>query len=133
MKKRKLFTSMLTFAFASLFVFASCTNKTKQEEAKEDLREDVVEIRQDLNEDMRDFKNYTYSEREKFVKDANEELEDINEDIQEMKAELDRAGDNISAETKAAYHKSIAELEQLRDDYKKNIDKVQNSTEDKWD
>ena len=49
MKKRILITSMLTFAFASLFVLSSCTNQTKQEEAREDIREDVVEIRQDMN------------------------------------------------------------------------------------
>lgn len=133
MKKRKLFTSMFTFALASLFVFASCTNKTKQEEAKEDLKEDVVELKQDIEEEIRDFKNYTYADREKFLTDANEELDGINKDIAEMKAELDRTGDNISAESKAAYQKSIAELERLRDDYKKNIDKVQNSTEDKWE
>ena len=113
MKKRILITSMLTFAFASLFVLSSCTNQTKQEEAREDIREDVVEIRQDLNEEMRDFKNYSYAEREKFVADANEELDDINENIEEMKAELDRAGDNISAETRVAYQKGIVDLEQI--------------------
>ncbi len=133
MKKRRFIGSMLTFAFASIFVLASCTNKTKQEQAREDLQEDVVEIRQDLNEEMRDFKNYTYAQREKFLRDANEELDEINEEIDEMKAELDRAGDNISVETKAAYNKSIAELEIMRDNFKKNIDRVENSTEDKWE
>lgn len=133
MKKRRFIVSMLTFVFASLFVLASCTNKTKQEEAKEDIREDVVEIRQEIEEEMRDFNNYTYSQKEKFLDDANEELEDINEEIDEMKADLDRAGNNISAETRAAYEKGIAELEIMRDSYKKNIDKVQDSTEDTWE
>ena len=133
MKKRNLFGSMLVFAFASIFVFAACTNKTKQEKAKEDLQEDILEIRQEVEEDMRDFRNYTYAEKEKFLYDANEELKDINEEIDEMKAELDKAGSNISAETRAAYQKGIAELETLRDNYKKNVDKVQNSTEDTWE
>ena len=42
MRKRKFLGTMLTFAFASLFVFASCTNKTNQEEAREDINEEVV-------------------------------------------------------------------------------------------
>ena len=133
MKKGKFFGSMLTIAFASIFVLASCTNKTKQEEAREDVKEDVIELKQDVKEDMRDFNNYTYVEKEKFVADANEELKGINAEIAELKAELDRAGDTFSVETKAAYNKSIVELEVLRDEYKKNIDKVQNSTEETWD
>ena len=133
MKRKKIFTSMLTFALASLFVFASCTNKTKQEEVKEDINDDMIELKQDIKEDMRDFNNYTYAEKDKFVTDANDELANINDDIAEMKAELDRAGDNISAKSKAEYQKSIAELERLRDEYKNNIDKVQKSTESTWD
>lgn len=133
MKKRKFTGSMLTLAFASLLVLASCTNKTKQEEVREDLHEDMIELRQDANENMRDFSNYTYVEREKFVVDANNELDHINSEIAELQSELNRAGDKFSAETKAAYHQSIAELEKLRDNFKKNIDKVQNSREDDWD
>ena len=133
MKNRKFMTSMLTVVFASLFLLASCTNKTKQEEAREELHENMIELRQDIDEDMRDFSNYKYDEREKFVVDANDELDRINQDIAELKAELNRAGDNISAETKAAYEKSIAELEKMRDDYKYNINKVQNSTEATWE
>ena len=56
MNKRKLFTLVLTFAFASLFVLTSCTNQTKQEEAKEELREDMIELKQDIDEEMRDFR-----------------------------------------------------------------------------
>ena len=39
MKKRKLFESLLVVAFVSVFVLASCTNKTKQEEGREDVIE----------------------------------------------------------------------------------------------
>ena len=82
---------------------------------------------------MRDFKNYTYDQREKFLTDANEELDEINEEIDEMKAQLKRAGDNISAETRAAYEKAIVELEVMRDAYKKNVEEVENSTKDNWE
>ena len=133
MKKRKFIPLMLTFTFASMFVLASCTNKTNQEEAREDIREDLIELKQEVNEDVKDFNNYTYAEKDKFVVDANSELDNINVEIADLKAELDKAGDNFSAETKAAYKKSIAELEQLRDDFKKKIDKVQNSTESTWE
>jgi hypothetical protein len=132
MKKRKFFTSMITFAVASVFVFASCTNpnKTKQDESNLETNKIAVEIKKDT---LRDFSKYTYTERDKFVKDANEELDKINRDIDKLKAELENAGDNISAETRATYEKNIAELEKARDDFKTELDKVQDSSEDAWE
>ena len=50
-----------------------------------------------------------------------------------MKGELEKAGDNISAETKAAYEKGIADLEEMRDAFKKSVGKVENSTKDNWE
>lgn len=133
MKKRKFFGSMLTFALASVFVLSSCTNKTKQEETREDINEEVIELKQDAQENMHDFKNYSYTQKEKFVKDANEELDKMNREIDKLKAELDSAGDQISAETRASYEKGIADMEKVRDDFKKNVEKAQNSTEDTWE
>ena len=63
MRKRRFIGSMLTFVIASTFVLVSCTNKTKQEEAREEINEEVVEIKQDIDEAIRDFKSYTYSQR----------------------------------------------------------------------
>ena len=133
MKKTKFFGSMLTLAFSALFVFASCTNKTKEEQAKEDLNGDLIEVREGINEDIRDFNNYTYEDRDKLVKDTNDELQDMNEDIADLKAELVEKGDVLTAETRAAYERNIAELEVLRDNYRDNIARVQNSTEANWE
>lgn len=133
MNKRIRFTTMLTFVVVSLFVFASCTNRTKEEGKKEDFSEDVMEVKEEIEEEIKDFKEYTFAERDKFVKSAREELKEINKKIDELKAELAKAGDNVSAVSKAAYQKSIEELEQLRDDYKESIEKLQNSTEKTWE
>lgn len=135
MKKRKFFTSMITFAVASVFVLASCTNpnKTKQDEVVLENNETVVVIDHDYDDTRRDFSKYTYSERDIFVTDANEELDNINRDIDRLKAELKNAGDNISAETRANYEKNIAELEKTRDEYKVELNKANNSTEATWE
>lgn len=133
MKEKRFLGSMLIIALASIFVLTSCVNKTKQDQTREEVKEEVVEIKQELDEERRDFNNYSYSQKKRFLQDANEELDDINEEIDEMKEELKKAGNNISAETRAAYEKGIADLETMRDDYKKNIDKVENSTEDNWE
>lgn len=132
MKKKKFFTLMITLAVASVFVFASCTNpsKTEQDETNLGTNEIAVEIKKDT---LKDFSKYTYTERDKFVIDANEELDKINRDIDKLKAELENAGDSISAEAKAGYEKNIAELEEARDDYKNQLDKVQDSSEDAWE
>ena len=86
MKKRKLVGLVLTFA--SIFVLASCTNKTKQEEVKKDINEDIIELKEEAHEEMYDFNNYTYAQKDKFVKDANKKLDDLNLEIEKLKTEL---------------------------------------------
>ena len=131
MKKRKLLGLVLTFA--SVFILASCANKTKQEEVREDINDDVVEFREEAHEEMHDFNNYTYTQKDKFVKDANEKLDDLNREIDRLKTELKNAGDNISAESRASYEKSIATLEKNRNDFKIQVAKAQDSSEDGWE
>jgi peptidoglycan hydrolase CwlO-like protein len=76
-----------------------------------------------------DMKDYTYSQRDEFVKDMQAQLDALNKDLDQLSAKIDSSNDDIKAEAKP-------KLQALRDQtaqLNKQLDDARNATDSTWD
>ena len=76
-----------------------------------------------------DMKNYTYAQKDEFVKDMQARLTALNQDLDQLSAKIDSSSDAVRADAKP-------KLQALRDQtarLNKQLDDVRNATESTWD
>ena len=108
MKIKNLTKTALVALFAVGLTLSSCTNQKKTEPQPE---KDKVAVVIEKDGKTKDFTVYTYAEKDKALADANAEIDRINKEIDKMTADLKNKSNELSAEAKAQYEKSIAALE----------------------
>lgn len=119
-------------AFAAGLTLFSCNNPKQQ--GTTTGKDTVSVVIEDENKAaVKDFTVYTYAEKDKALTDANAELDRLNQQIDDMKADFKEKSNDLSAEAKAKYEKSIAAFEKEKDEFKIEVDKIQNSTEENWE
>jgi hypothetical protein len=77
----------------------------------------------------RDMKDYTFAQKDEFVKQMQGQLTALNQDLDQLAAKIEKSGDAAKAEAKPR-------LQALRDQaarLDKQLDVVRNSTESTWD
>ena len=76
-----------------------------------------------------DMKDYTYAQKDEFVKTMQGQLDALNKDLDQLSAKIDSSSDAVKAEAKP-------KLQALRDQtaqLNKQLDDVKNATEPTWD
>jgi predicted nucleic acid-binding Zn-ribbon protein len=76
-----------------------------------------------------DMKDYTYAQKDEFVKTMQGQLDALNKDLDQLSAKIDSSSDAVKAEAKP-------KLQALRDQtaqLNKQLDDVKNATESTWD
>jgi chromosome segregation ATPase len=76
-----------------------------------------------------DMKDYTYAQKDEFVKTMQGQLDALNKDLDQLSAKIDSSSDAVKAEAKP-------KLQALRDQtaqLNKHLDDVKNATESTWD
>ena len=76
-----------------------------------------------------DMKDYTYAQKDEFVKTMQVQLDALNKDLDQLSAKIDSSSDAVKADAKP-------KLQALRDQtaqLSKQLDDVRNATESTWD
>ncbi len=76
-----------------------------------------------------DMKDYTFAQKDEFVKSMQVQLDALNKDLDQLSAKIDSSSDAVKAEAKP-------KLQALRDQtaqLNKQLDDVKNATESTWD
>ncbi|WP_298646783.1 hypothetical protein [uncultured Proteiniphilum sp.] len=124
--------TLLVITLTAILTLASCNNQQRKEQTEG--RTEVVKIETATPGDStKNFTVYTYEQKDEAVREANSELDKLNRQIDELKADANARSAELSAEVKADYQKAITDLEKTRDDYKAEIEKLQNSTQENWE
>jgi predicted nucleic acid-binding Zn-ribbon protein len=110
-------------AFFSIAAFA--TGCGKEQTASQQIDKVQAETKQDAH----DMKDYTFAQKDKFVKAMQSQLTTLNQDLDKLSAKIDGASDAIKAEAKP-------KLQALRDQaaqLNQQLADAQNATESTWD
>lgn len=112
----------LLITFLSLAAFAmGCDKQTTTSQQIDKVQAETKEAAQDM-------KDYTYAQKDEFVKTMQAELATLNQDIDALSAKIDGSSDAIKADAKP-------KLQALRDQAAKlnqQLADVQNATESTW-
>ena len=76
-----------------------------------------------------DMKDYTYAQKDEFVKDMQVQLDALNKDLDQLSTKIDSSSDAVKAEAKP-------KLQALRDQsaqLNNQLDEARNATESTWD
>ena len=98
--------------------------------SKEDSTSQQLEkVKSETQTAARDMKDYTYAQKDDFVKQMQTQLTALNQDLEKLSAKIERSSDTVKAEAKP-------KLQALRDQsgtLNQQLDKVRNATESTWD
>jgi hypothetical protein len=112
---------LITFLSAAGFVVGCDKEKTTAQQM-ETVKTETAQATQDM-------KDYTYAQKDEFVKAMQAQLTALNQDLDKLAAKIDTASDATKAEAKP-------KLQALRDQAAKLNDQLaaaQNATESTWD
>ena len=118
MKNKTLFITVLSIA-------AFAVGCGKQQTASQQIDKVQTETKQAAQ----DMKNYTFAEKDEFVKAMQVQMDALNQDLDRLSAKIDSSSDRIKAEAKP-------KLQALRDQtaqLNKQMDDARNATESTWD
>lgn len=121
-------TKLMAVAAIAIFAFGACNNPKTTTEPQEQV---AVEV--ETPEGDKTVKVYTFEEKQSAVDNANDQLNKLNAEIDRMKADVEARASELSDEAKAEYNQAIANMEQARDNYKVEVDKLQNATAENWE
>jgi chromosome segregation ATPase len=76
-----------------------------------------------------DMKDYTFAQKDEFVKSMQGQLDALNKDLDQLSAKIDSSSDAVKAEAKPKLLALRDQAAQLN----KQLDEVKNSTESTWD
>jgi len=118
MKNKKLFIALLSIA--SIAVGCDKEKTTAQQ---------IETVKTETKQAAQDMKDYTFTQKDEFVKAMQTQLTTLNQDLDKLSAKIDTSSDDIKAEAKP-------KLQALRDQATKLNDQLaaaQNATESTWD
>jgi chromosome segregation ATPase len=114
-----------TLAITLLSIAAFAVGCEKEKTTTEQLDQVKVETKQAAQ----DMKDYTFAQKEEFVKTMQVQLDALNKDLDQLSAKIDSSSDAVKAEAKP-------KLQALRDQaaqLNKQLDEAKNATESTWD
>ncbi len=114
-------TLVLTF----LSIAALAVGCDKQQTASQQIET----VKAETKEASQDMKNYTFAQKDEFVKTMQGQLDNLNRDLDQLSAKIDSSSDAVKAEAKP-------KLQALRDQatqLNKQLDEAKNATESTWD
>lgn len=118
MKQNSLF-----FLFVATLIFVlGCNN---DENASKQLAKAQAEAKQAAD----DMKDYTYAQKDAFVKKMQTQLDVLKKDIDELSAKIDASSDKVKAEAKPKLDSLRAQQGQLNT----QLDKVKAASESTWE
>jgi len=111
----------ITFLAAVIFVVGCDKEKTTAQQ--------VEAVKTETKQAAEDMQNYTFAQKDEFVKSMQDQLAALNQDLEKLSAKIDASSDAIQAEAKPklqALRGQAAKLNQQLAD-------AQNATESTWD
>ena len=114
-------TLLITFLSAATFVVGCDKEKTTAQQ--------IETVKTETKQAAQDMKDYTFAQKDEFVKYMQGQLTTLNQDLDKLSAKIDSSSDAIKAEAKP-------KLQALRDQATKlnqQLADAQNATESTWD
>jgi chromosome segregation ATPase len=114
-------TLVITFLSAAAFAVGCAKEKTTAQQ--------MDTVKTETQQAAQDMKNYTFAQKDEFVKAMQGQLVTLNQDLDKLSAKIDSSSDAIKAEAKP-------KLQALRDQAAKlnqQLADAQNATESTWD
>jgi len=112
---------LITFLSAASF-FVGCGRQDTASQQLDKVQTETTQAAQDM-------KNYTYAEKDEFVKAMQAQIKSLNQDLDQLSAKIDSSSDAVKADAKP-------KLQALRDQAAKldqQLADAQNATESTWD
>jgi chromosome segregation ATPase len=113
----------LLIAFLSAAVFAAGCDKDKS------TAQQIDKVQTETTQAAQDMKDYTFAQKDEFIKAMQDEMAALNEDLVKLSAKIDSSSDAIKAEAKP-------KLQALRDQtaqLNQQLADASNATESTWD
>jgi chromosome segregation ATPase len=113
----------LVVAFLSVAAFAVGCDK------QQTASQQIDKVQTETKQAAQDMKDYTFAQKDEFVKAMQGQLDALNKDLDQLSAKIDSSSDAIKAEAKP-------KLQALRDQaaqLNKQLDDAKNATESTWD
>ena len=114
-----------TWAITLLSIAAFAVGCEKEKTTTQQIEKVKIETKQAAQ----DMKDYTFAQKEEFVKTMQGQLDALNKDLDQLSAKIDSSSDAVKAEAKP-------KLQALRDQaaqLNKQLDDAKNATESTWD
>lgn len=106
---------------------AACNKSAPDNDAT--AAQQLDQAKQDTIQAAQDMKNYTYAQKDEFVKKMQPELDALNAELVQLSAKIDRASDTVKAEAKPKLDALRAQVAALGVD----LDQAKNATASTWD
>ena len=118
MKNKTLFIACL--AIAVLAVGCDKQQTTSQQ---------IDKVQTETKQAVQDMKDYTFAQKDEFVKVMQAQLDALNKDLDQLSAKIDSSSDAVKAEAKPKLQALRDQVAQLN----KQLDDAKNATESTWD
>jgi chromosome segregation ATPase len=113
----------LVVAFLSVAAFAAGCGK------QETTSQQIDKVQTETKQAAQDMKDYTFAQKDEFVKAMQGQLDALNKDLDQLSAKIDSSSDAIKAEAKPKLQALRDQVAQLN----KQLDDARNATESTWD
>ena len=113
----------LAITFLSIAAFAVGCGK------EQTTSQQIDKVQTETKQAAQDMKDYTFAQKDEFVKAMQTQLDALNKDLDQLSAKIDSSSDAVKAEAKP-------KLQVLRDQaaqLNKQLDEAKNATESTWD
>ena len=113
----------LAITFLSIAAFAVGCGK------EQTTSQQIDKVQTETKQAAQDMKDYTFAQKDEFVKAMQAQLDALNKDLDQLSAKIDSSSDAVKAEAKP-------KLQVLRDQaaqLNKQLDEAKNATESTWD
>jgi ElaB/YqjD/DUF883 family membrane-anchored ribosome-binding protein len=113
----------LVITFLSIAAFAVGCNK------EQTTTQQIENVKTETKQAAQDMKDYTFAQKDEFVKTMQVQLDALNKDLDQLAAKIESSSDAVKAEAKP-------KLQALRDQaaqLNKQLDDAKNATESTWD
>jgi ElaB/YqjD/DUF883 family membrane-anchored ribosome-binding protein len=110
--------------FLSIAAFAVGCDKEQKTTSQQ-----IEKVKVETKQAAQDMKDYTFAQKEEFVKTMQGQLDALNKDLDQLSAKVESSSDAVKAEAKP-------KLQALRDQaaqLNKQLDEAKNATESTWD
>jgi ElaB/YqjD/DUF883 family membrane-anchored ribosome-binding protein len=98
-------------------------------EKKQTTSQQIEKVQTETKQAAQDMKDYTFAQKDEFVKTMRVQLDALNKDLDQLAAKIESSSDAVKAEAKP-------KLQALRDQaaqLNKQLDDAKNATESTWD